>query len=90
MNLLIAAAALVYEIVWALLVLLYWQFAHGESTQLFFALPTPTAWLFYVFTPAPVLFVALYLVKFDAFMPPDSELERLRESRQERKAGDSQ
>ena len=89
MALLIAGAALVYEIVWTLLVLLYWQFAQGESTQLYFALPAPTAWLFYVFTPAPALFLVLYLVKFDAFMPPDSELDRLRRERQDKDSGDS-
>ncbi len=74
---LILASAVFYEIVWTVLIGLSWHFASVESTQLFLSFPAPTAWLLFVFTPAPVVFLVLYVVRFDAFMPPDSELDRL-------------
>ena len=79
---LISACGVFYELVWTILVVLAWRFASIQSTTLFFSFPAPTAWLLFVFTPAPVVFLVLYLVRFESFMPPDSELERLHSLRQ--------
>jgi hypothetical protein len=83
---LIAIAALVYELVWTALVVLQWRFASVLPETLYLGFPAPTAWLFFVFTPAPLIFLAIYLYCFDSFMPPDSALERLRAMREEREA----
>ncbi|MBW1882065.1 MAG: hypothetical protein JRJ58_00940 [Deltaproteobacteria bacterium] len=79
---LISASAVFYELVWTILVVLSWRFASVQSTALFLSFPAPTAWLLFVFTPAPLVFLVLYLLRFESFMPPDSELDRLRRLRQ--------
>jgi hypothetical protein len=79
---LILASAVFYLLVWTILIGLYWRYARLESTELYLSFPAPTAWLLYVFTPAPIVFLIIYLIRFESFMPPDSELERLHRLRQ--------
>jgi len=74
---LILASALFYELVWTILIGLYWRYASVESSTLFLSFPAPTAWLLYVFTPAPIVFLVIYVMRFESFMPPDAELDRL-------------
>ncbi|MBW2426491.1 MAG: hypothetical protein JRG86_19755 [Deltaproteobacteria bacterium] len=81
---LITSAALVYEAVWTTLVVLQWRFATALPESLYLGFPASTAWLFFVFTPAPLIFLAIYLYCFDSFMPPDSAIEKLRAMREER------
>jgi len=89
-TLLILVAALAYEAVWTCLVLLQWRFASDLPETLYLGFPAPTAWLFFVFTPAPLLFLAIYLFCFDSFMPSDSALESLRLMREGEERAESE
>jgi hypothetical protein len=64
---LLAGGAL-YLLVFTLLFRSYGAFASGEPVELFLGFPRPTAWMLLGVWGAPMLFLLLYVLRFDALV----------------------
>jgi hypothetical protein len=58
----------VYLAMFALLFVAYGDFAAGEPVELVFGFPAPTAWMLFGVWSAPMLFLLLYVLRFDALV----------------------
>lgn len=69
------AAAVVYLACFLILVVTYRTYAAGGGGELALSFPVPTAWMLYGVGFAPVLFILLYVARFESWILDDDELE---------------
>lgn len=69
----------VFAIVFTLLIVTYRDFMLGETVNLVFGFPVPTAWMVYGIWFFPVFFVFLYIRAFDAWYLTDADRDRFDE-----------
>ena len=66
----------IFAILFAMIVYTDGAYARGESRQLVLSFPLPTALMLYGVASVPLLFMILYVVKFDSWILTDEDLQR--------------
>lgn len=74
----VAAGFILQAGLFSVAMLSYARYMRDPSPQLWWALPQPTAWLVYVFWPAQLVFVVLFVVTFDRWFWTPSDEARFR------------
>lgn len=85
---LIAGGSVLYFLAFAGLMLSYRDYMAADSLSTVGSLPEPTAWMLYVLTPAPLLFLVVFVLGFRRFVWDDESERTLREIVAEKRAAE--
>lgn len=86
----LAAGGALYAATFCALMWTYRAWLHDPSDRQLFSFPVPSAWMLYGISALPLVFVALYVLRFDRWILPPDELEAFVRRARAGRAGDGE